>query len=98
MYLNQKQGLSLFISYLLSFTIKFLLIFTVRSSCVVMCTMLTVDCCVHRRCWCFTTRGLCTVGQDEVVIVLEQLPQEDDIPCHVLVHILSLYNQAAKGL
>ena len=32
------------------------------------------------------------------MIVLEQLPQEDDIPCDVLVHILSLYNRAAKGL
>jgi len=53
---------------------------------------------VHQRCWCFTTRGLCTVGQDEVVIVLQQLPHEDDIPSDVLVHILSLYNRAAEGL
>jgi len=32
------------------------------------------------------------------VIVLEQLPQEDDIPSDVLVHILSIYNRAAQGL
>ena len=53
---------------------------------------------MRQRCWCFTTCGLCTVGQDEVVIVLQQLPQEDDIPSDVLVYILSLYNQAAKGM
>lgn len=65
---------------------------------VVFCKRFVVDCCVCRRCWCFTTHGLCTVGQDEVVIVLEQLPREDDIPCDVLVHILLLYNRAAQGL
>ena len=53
---------------------------------------------MRRRCWCFSTRGLCTVGQDEVVIVLQQQPQEDNIPCDVLVHILSLHNRAAQGL
>jgi len=57
-----------------------------------------VDCCVHRRCWCFTTCGLCTVGQNEIVIVVQQLPREDDIPSDVLIHILSLYNRAAQGI
>jgi len=57
-----------------------------------------VDCCLARTCWCFVTRGLCTVGQDEVIIVLECIPHEKELPRDVFTHLLSLYHQAARGL
>ena len=40
---------------------------------------------------------MCTVGQDEVVIVLELIPGETRIPRDVLVHLQSVYEEANKG-
>ena len=59
--------------------------------------MIAVECCVNRTCWCFTTKGMCTVGQDEVVIVLECLPDESSIPRDIFCHLHSVYEQASKG-
>lgn len=59
--------------------------------------VVAVDCCMDRVCWCFVTSGLCAVGQDEVVIVLERLPDEERIPSDVFYHICNLYHEAAKG-
>ncbi|XP_064604177.1 zinc finger FYVE domain-containing protein 9-like isoform X2 [Liolophura sinensis] len=60
-------------------------------------TMVNLDCCVHRQCWCFTSKGLCTVGQDEVVIVLECLQDEITLPMDIFHHLQSLYESASKG-
>ena len=56
-----------------------------------------VNCCMRRTCWNFTTRGLCTVGQDEVVVLLECLPDEFVPPPDVFHHIDMLYEQACQG-
>ena len=60
-------------------------------------TVLAVDCCVHRTCWCFTTKGLCLVGQDEIVFLLEVLPDEKTIPTDIFHHINQLYELAGNG-
>ncbi|XP_046664682.1 zinc finger FYVE domain-containing protein 16-like isoform X2 [Homalodisca vitripennis] len=56
-----------------------------------------LDCCVNRECWCFSSEGLACVGQDEIVFLLECLPQETLPPKHVFLLINSLYQDAAKG-
>ena len=52
---------------------------------------------MRRTCWSFTSRGLCTVGQDDIVILLEHLPDETVPPVDVLHHIALLYDQASQG-
>lgn len=56
-----------------------------------------VECCVNRECWCFSSEGLACVGQDEVVFLLECLPQEAVPPKDVFLLINMLYQDAAKG-
>ncbi|PIK33698.1 hypothetical protein BSL78_29490, partial [Apostichopus japonicus] len=55
-----------------------------------------LNCCVNRICWCFT-KGLAAVGQDEIVFVLECLPEERSVPRDMLLHIYKLYQSAVKG-
>ena len=57
----------------------------------------SVDCCVNRVCWCFTTKGMCCVGQDEIVIILECLPNEIVIPKDIFIHLNTLYREASRG-
>ena len=52
---------------------------------------------MNRVCWCFSTKGMCTVGQDEVVIVLECLPEEKIIPKDIFCHLHSVYEEANRG-
>ena len=52
---------------------------------------------MKRRCWCFTTEGMCTVGQDEMVIVLECVDGETALPRDILVHFCSIYEDASQG-
>lgn len=64
--------------------------------------LLSLDCCVRRKCWSFTTNGMRWVAQDEIVILLEQEPtaSEDDSanetlpPSDVFYHLLSIYEDA----
>ncbi|XP_060082320.1 zinc finger FYVE domain-containing protein 9-like [Ylistrum balloti] len=72
-------------------------IFAVNSNLSVLVKIVTLDCCVNRTCWCLTTRGMCTVGQDEIVIVLEVLPDEDTLPRDILCHFQTMYEEAGKG-
>lgn len=57
----------------------------------------TVDCCVNRTCWCFSTFGMSCVGQDEIVIILECLPDEATVPKDVFKHLNTLYQDASRG-
>nr|CAD7454289.1 unnamed protein product [Timema tahoe] len=59
--------------------------------------ILSLDCCVNRTCWCFTTVGLSSVGQDEVMVLLECLPNESVIPRDVFIHLNTLYQEATRG-
>ncbi|XP_014662527.1 PREDICTED: zinc finger FYVE domain-containing protein 9-like isoform X2 [Priapulus caudatus] len=71
--------------------------FLINKNLNVLVKMFTLDCCVNRQCWCFASNGMCTVGQDELVIVLEALPDEEIIPCDVLLHLNSIYQDASQG-
>lgn len=72
-------------------------IFAINSNLFVMVKIVQLDCCVNRTCWCFTTKGMCTVGQDEIVIVLECFPDEKTIPKDVFWHFHTVYEEAYKG-
>ncbi len=53
---------------------------------------------MNRRCWCFATRGMCTVGQDEVVIVLECTAEETNVPRDIFTHLHSIFEDANRGI
>lgn len=57
-----------------------------------------LDCCFGKECWCFTSRGLCTVGQDEVMVVLERTPNENLIPRDIFRLFSAIYDNASKGI
>ncbi|KAG8194458.1 hypothetical protein JTE90_011066 [Oedothorax gibbosus] len=57
----------------------------------------TLDCCFGNECWCFTSHGLCTVGQDEVMVVMEKLPEEKAIPRDIFKLFSHVYDSASKG-
>ncbi|XP_044594588.1 zinc finger FYVE domain-containing protein 16 isoform X3 [Cotesia glomerata] len=56
-----------------------------------------LNCCVNKICWNVTSRGLACVGQDEVIFLIETLPEESLIPKDLLIHINQLYIEAIKG-
>ncbi|XP_064625104.1 zinc finger FYVE domain-containing protein 9-like isoform X2 [Lineus longissimus] len=72
-------------------------VFAVNKNLFVLVKILNLDCCVNRVCWCFTTKGMCTVGQDEIVIVLECLPDEKTVPRDIFSHLNTVYEEAGKG-
>jgi len=43
------------------------------------------------------TQGMCTVAQDELVILLECLPHESSIPRELFLHLSLIYDEAAEG-
>ncbi|CAN0139091.1 unnamed protein product [Lampetra planeri] len=52
---------------------------------------------VNRRCWVFATRGMHAVGQAEVVVLLQCLPDEKTVPKDVFHSLLHVYTDAYKG-
>ncbi|XP_043920161.1 zinc finger FYVE domain-containing protein 16 isoform X2 [Protopterus annectens] len=52
---------------------------------------------LSKKCWCFSTNGLHSVGQAEVVILLLCLPCEDAFPKDIFKLFLNIYQDAAKG-
>ncbi|XP_034038815.1 zinc finger FYVE domain-containing protein 9 isoform X2 [Thalassophryne amazonica] len=52
---------------------------------------------VNRKCWCVTTKGMHAVGQAEVVILLQCLPDEKTIPKDIFTHFVQLYQEALSG-
>lgn len=56
-----------------------------------------VNCCVNRICWNITSKGLACVGQDEVIFLIETLPDETQVPKDILLHINQIYHEAVKG-
>ncbi|NXH41146.1 ZFY16 protein, partial [Dicaeum eximium] len=49
------------------------------------------------RCWCFSTNGLHGLGQAEIVILLQRLPDEDVFPSEMFKLFLDIYKDAMKG-
>uniref|UniRef100_A0A3B3BJZ6 Zinc finger, FYVE domain containing 9b n=1 Tax=Oryzias melastigma TaxID=30732 RepID=A0A3B3BJZ6_ORYME len=52
---------------------------------------------VNRKCWCLTTKGMHAVGQVEVVVLLQCLPEEKSFPKDVFSHFLQLYRDTLTG-
>ncbi|XP_022089254.1 uncharacterized protein LOC110978509 [Acanthaster planci] len=72
--------------------------FALNRNLIVRIKILDLNCCVNRTCWCFSTKGMATVGQDEIVIVLECLTDEKTVPKDIFRHLQSLYEQASRGV
>ncbi|XP_039511480.1 zinc finger FYVE domain-containing protein 9 isoform X1 [Pimephales promelas] len=54
---------------------------------------------VNRRCWCVMSKGMHAVGQPEVVILLQCLPEEKRFPTDIFNHFIQIYwdAQTAAG-
>ncbi|XP_061775608.1 zinc finger FYVE domain-containing protein 9 isoform X2 [Nerophis ophidion] len=52
---------------------------------------------VNRKCWYVTTKGMHAVGQAEVVILLQCLPDEKTFPKDIFTHFVHLYQEALGG-
>ncbi|KAM8838484.1 zinc finger FYVE domain-containing protein 9 isoform 1-T1 [Synchiropus picturatus] len=52
---------------------------------------------VNRKCWYVTTKGMHAVGQAEVVVLLQCLPDEKSIPKDIFTHFVQLYQEALAG-
>uniref|UniRef100_A0A7N6BKI3 FYVE-type domain-containing protein n=1 Tax=Anabas testudineus TaxID=64144 RepID=A0A7N6BKI3_ANATE len=53
---------------------------------------------VNRKCWYLTTKGMHAVGQAEVVILLQCLPDEKTIPKDIFTHFVQLYQEALSNV
>ncbi|XP_014113719.1 PREDICTED: zinc finger FYVE domain-containing protein 16 isoform X1 [Pseudopodoces humilis] len=49
------------------------------------------------KCWCFSTNGLHGLGQAEIVILLQRLPDEDVFPSEIFKLFLDIYKDGMKG-
>lgn len=52
---------------------------------------------VNRRCWCVMSKGMHAVGQPEVVILLQCLPEEKRFPTDIFNHFIQIYWDAQTG-
>ncbi|XP_034439457.1 zinc finger FYVE domain-containing protein 9 isoform X1 [Hippoglossus hippoglossus] len=52
---------------------------------------------VNRKCWCVTTKGMHAVGQVEVVVLLQCLPEEKSFPKDIFSHFIQLYRDMLTG-
>uniref|UniRef100_A0A8C2DW23 Zinc finger, FYVE domain containing 9a n=1 Tax=Cyprinus carpio TaxID=7962 RepID=A0A8C2DW23_CYPCA len=52
---------------------------------------------VNRKCWYMTTKGMHAVGQAEIVVLLQCLPDEKTIPKDIFSHFVQLYREALTG-
>lgn len=59
--------------------------------------LVLVSCCINKTVWCFSTEGMITVGQDEVIFLLEFIENEKFVPKDIFYHINSIYCDAVKG-
>ncbi|KAG8592335.1 hypothetical protein GDO81_000466 [Engystomops pustulosus] len=50
------------------------------------------------KCWFFATNGLHGLGQAEIVVILNCLPNEDSVPKDVFKLMLNIYKEAQKGI
>ncbi|XP_060815678.1 zinc finger FYVE domain-containing protein 16 isoform X1 [Bombus pascuorum] len=59
--------------------------------------IVTLNCCVNKTCWNVTSKGLDCVGQDEIILLIEVLPDETRVPKDLLLFINQLRLEAMKG-
>ncbi|XP_078417238.1 zinc finger FYVE domain-containing protein 9 isoform X1 [Cetorhinus maximus] len=70
------------------------LVFVLNANLLVMVKLVNY---VNRKCWSFTTKGMHAVGQAEIVILLQCLPDEKCIPKDIFSHCIQLYQDALAG-
>lgn len=63
----------------------------------VLVKIVTVECGARRQCWNFCSRGLCNLGLDEVVLLLEREPGESQLPRDALRLFATLQGIGATG-
>lgn len=70
-----------------------------RRNCPCSPLRLCLDCVpdVNRKCWCVTTKGMHAVGQVEVVVLLQCLPEEKSFPKDIFSHFIQLYRDTLTG-
>lgn len=56
----------------------------------------SVTCCINKTVINFTTNGMHTVGQDEIVILLE-MDSANCLPKDIFLHLNDIYRDADKG-
>ncbi|RWS24850.1 zinc finger FYVE domain-containing protein 16-like protein [Leptotrombidium deliense] len=59
--------------------------------------LVSLDCCMQNKSWIFASKGLSSVGQDEIVIALEMFPDESCVPRDVFRLFTSVYDYASRG-
>lgn len=52
---------------------------------------------MNRKCWCVTTKGMHAVGQVEMVVLLQCLPEEKSFPKDIFSHFVQLYRDTLTG-
>nr|XP_057929818.1 zinc finger FYVE domain-containing protein 9 [Doryrhamphus excisus] len=70
------------------------LVFVLNANLLAMVKMVNY---VNRKCWCVTTKGMHAVGQVEVVVLLQCLPEEKSIPKEIFRHFIQLYRDGLTG-
>ncbi|CAG2103339.1 unnamed protein product [Medioppia subpectinata] len=56
------------------------------------------SCCVKSEVWTFASKGMATIGQDEILVSLERLPEEDIFPRDIFRLFTTVYDSATKGI
>ncbi|XP_074491672.1 zinc finger FYVE domain-containing protein 9 [Sebastes fasciatus] len=70
------------------------LVFVLNANLLAMVKMVNY---VNRKCWCVTTKGMHAVGQVEVVLLLQCMPEEKSFPKDIFSHIIQLYRDTLTG-
>ncbi|XP_027146336.1 zinc finger FYVE domain-containing protein 9 isoform X2 [Larimichthys crocea] len=70
------------------------LVFVLNANLLAMVKMVNY---VNRKCWCVTTKGMHAVGQVEVVVLLQCLPEEKSFPKDIFSHFIQLYRDTLTG-
>ncbi|XP_019752829.1 zinc finger FYVE domain-containing protein 9 isoform X2 [Hippocampus comes] len=70
------------------------LVFVLNANLLAMVSMVNY---VNRKCWCLTTKGMHAVGQVEVVVLLQCLPEEKSFPRDIFSHFVQLYRDSLTG-
>ncbi|XP_067137387.1 zinc finger FYVE domain-containing protein 9 isoform X2 [Centruroides vittatus] len=74
------------------------IVFALTKNLHILAKIVKLDCCIGKECWCFTSNGLNTVGQDEVMVIIERLSNENTIPRDIFRFFNMLYDNASKGV
>ncbi|NXX41129.1 ZFY16 protein, partial [Tricholaema leucomelas] len=53
--------------------------------------------CCSKKCWYFSTTGLHGLGQAEIIILLQRLPEEEIFPAEMLKLFIDIYKDAENG-